>query len=125
MSKIICDVCGTSYPETATQCPICGCVRSSDSVAVAGDAGDVARAHRCGEGGANCLEGGDGALLGFRFAEDFTDGFAHGYAELANLHKAQAQGEIQAHAHDQDHGGNAPNKTVHGVVQIGDEFQHW
>ena len=41
MSKIICDVCGTSYPETATQCPICGCVRSSDSVAVAGDAGDV------------------------------------------------------------------------------------
>lgn len=27
MSKIICDVCGTSYPETAEQCPICGCVR--------------------------------------------------------------------------------------------------
>lgn len=25
MSKIICDVCGTSYPETASQCPICGC----------------------------------------------------------------------------------------------------
>lgn len=34
MSKIICDVCGTSYPESATQCPICGCVRPSDSVAV-------------------------------------------------------------------------------------------
>lgn len=30
MSKIICDVCGTSYPETATQCPICGCVRPAD-----------------------------------------------------------------------------------------------
>ena len=30
MSKIICDVCGTSYPETVTQCPICGCVRSTD-----------------------------------------------------------------------------------------------
>lgn len=30
MSKIICDVCGTSYPETATQCPICGCARHSD-----------------------------------------------------------------------------------------------
>lgn len=28
MSKIICDVCGTSYPETSTQCPICGCVRN-------------------------------------------------------------------------------------------------
>ena len=24
MSKIICDVCGTRYPETAEQCPICG-----------------------------------------------------------------------------------------------------
>lgn len=28
MSKIICDVCGTSYPDSATHCPICGCVRS-------------------------------------------------------------------------------------------------
>lgn len=37
MSKIICDVCGTSYPETATQCPICGCVRPSDVNVVAGD----------------------------------------------------------------------------------------
>lgn len=25
MSKIICDVCGTAYPDTASQCPICGC----------------------------------------------------------------------------------------------------
>lgn len=30
MSKIICDVCGTSYPESSSQCPICGCVRSAD-----------------------------------------------------------------------------------------------
>lgn len=37
MSKIICDVCGTSYPETATQCPICGCVRPVDIATVAGD----------------------------------------------------------------------------------------
>ena len=34
MSKIICDVCGTSYPETATQCPICGCARHSEVNAV-------------------------------------------------------------------------------------------
>ena len=27
MSKIICDICGTSYPETAEKCPICGCSR--------------------------------------------------------------------------------------------------
>lgn len=32
MSKIICDVCGTSYPDTVTQCPICGCVRSAEAV---------------------------------------------------------------------------------------------
>lgn len=24
MSKIVCDVCGTRYPDTASQCPICG-----------------------------------------------------------------------------------------------------
>lgn len=34
MSKVICDVCGTSYPETSTQCPICGCVRPADSPVV-------------------------------------------------------------------------------------------
>ncbi len=27
MSKVICDICGTTYPETAEQCPICGCSR--------------------------------------------------------------------------------------------------
>ena len=27
MSKIICDVCGTQYPESAEQCPICGRIR--------------------------------------------------------------------------------------------------
>ena len=41
MSKIICDVCGTSYPDTATQCPICGCVSTSvaQGTAAAGEAG--------------------------------------------------------------------------------------
>ena len=29
MSKVICDVCGTTYAETATQCPICGCAKNS------------------------------------------------------------------------------------------------
>jgi uncharacterized protein YjdB len=37
MSKIICDVCGTSYPESATQCPICGCVRPVDVVTVSNE----------------------------------------------------------------------------------------
>lgn len=34
MSKVICDVCGTSYPETSEQCPICGCVRPADAQGV-------------------------------------------------------------------------------------------
>ena len=31
MSKIACDICGTSYPETSKQCPICGSVRPGDA----------------------------------------------------------------------------------------------
>ncbi|MBR4017314.1 MAG: SH3 domain-containing protein [Oscillospiraceae bacterium] len=30
MNKIVCDICGTSYAESANQCPICGCVHSGD-----------------------------------------------------------------------------------------------
>ena len=29
MSKIICDICGTTYQDTADQCPICGCSRDA------------------------------------------------------------------------------------------------
>lgn len=28
MSKIICDICGSRYPDTSAQCPICGCVNN-------------------------------------------------------------------------------------------------
>lgn len=35
MSKIICEICGTAYSETSTQCPICGYVRSAEAAAVA------------------------------------------------------------------------------------------
>ena len=31
MNKVTCNLCGTSYPENAAQCPICGEVRSADS----------------------------------------------------------------------------------------------
>lgn len=40
MSKIICDVCGTSFPDTTEQCPICGCVRSADAKVMPGDPRD-------------------------------------------------------------------------------------
>ena len=35
--KVICDVCGTSFPETATHCPICGCAKTPAAQTVAGD----------------------------------------------------------------------------------------
>ena len=31
MSKVICDVCGTTFPETASQCPICGSARNGSA----------------------------------------------------------------------------------------------
>lgn len=37
MSKVICDVCGTAYPETATQCPICGCAKPENARTVSAD----------------------------------------------------------------------------------------
>ncbi len=53
MSKIICEVCGTSYPETATQCPICGCVRTANAKAsvITKDADNTADSYTYVKGG--------------------------------------------------------------------------
>lgn len=37
MSKIVCDVCGTRYPDTAEQCPICGYANVAESHAEASE----------------------------------------------------------------------------------------
>lgn len=37
MSKIICDICGTAYADTASQCPICGTAKSDAAKAVSAD----------------------------------------------------------------------------------------
>lgn len=37
MNKIICDICGTAYPETASQCPICGCAKPANANIVSDD----------------------------------------------------------------------------------------
>jgi len=39
MDKIICDVCGTSYPDSASQCPICGYVKSLNAKSAAPEEG--------------------------------------------------------------------------------------
>lgn len=36
MSKVICDVCGTTFPETAAQCPICGSAKTASAQTAAG-----------------------------------------------------------------------------------------
>lgn len=41
MSKVICDVCGTTYPDTANQCPICGSAKNSAAQTVAGSEGET------------------------------------------------------------------------------------
>ena len=37
MNKVICDVCGTAYPETSSHCPICGCAKKSVDHTSAGE----------------------------------------------------------------------------------------
>lgn len=37
MSKIICEICGTTYPASSEQCPICGYTHDPDTVPVADD----------------------------------------------------------------------------------------
>ena len=35
--KVICDVCGTTFPETATHCPICGCAKPPMAETIPGE----------------------------------------------------------------------------------------
>lgn len=41
MNKIICDVCGTDYPETAAQCPICGCAGAGTQTSAGTETADA------------------------------------------------------------------------------------
>ena len=59
MNKVICDICGTSYPDTADRCPICGSNAVSNDTA-SGEAGG-----RAGEGQKN----GHAPVRGGRFSE--------------------------------------------------------
>lgn len=83
MSKIICEVCGTSYPEVSTQCPICGCVRPADAPVVFEENGEVQK---------NTYQ----YVKGGRFSK-------------ANVKKRNANNQAVAHA-PADHSGKAPAK---------------
>lgn len=51
MSKVICDVCGTAYPDTAAQCPICNSAKSSADTTAAGGSGDSSASYAYVKGG--------------------------------------------------------------------------
>ena len=54
MSKIICDVCGTRYPDSSNQCPICGCIRNAEQKTAETDVAEeelVAVSHAAVRGG--------------------------------------------------------------------------
>ena len=36
MSKIVCDICGTAYPDTESECPICGCAKDISLASLTG-----------------------------------------------------------------------------------------
>lgn len=42
MSKVVCDICGTAFAETANQCPICGTAKTESTRPVAGAEGESA-----------------------------------------------------------------------------------
>ena len=52
MNKVICDICGTAYPDTAPKCPICGYAKT------AGETATVASERRSSEGGYSAVKGG-------------------------------------------------------------------
>lgn len=46
MSKIICDICGTTYQDTAECCPICGCSRDTAADLLGDDLLEAAEEHK-------------------------------------------------------------------------------
>lgn len=51
MNKVICDVCGTAYPETSNQCPICGCAKVASQAAAPESAAEETTAYSYVKGG--------------------------------------------------------------------------
>ena len=57
MNKIICEICGTIYPDTAEVCPICGYPKESSKTVVDDDI-DTGASHAAASGGAARVKGG-------------------------------------------------------------------
>ena len=93
MSKIICDICGTSYPETATQCPVCGCVRPGDVKRVTSEVksdGNVSTGYTYVKGG--------------RFSKTNVKKRASTKAPATTAHRNTAQSKAQKKTNDSNRG---------------------
>ena len=85
---------------------------------------DVAGAHGAGQRRAHGLEGGHGTIGSVLFVEHPANGGLDGVGKFADLQKARAHAEQQAHADDAHHGGNAPDKVVDRLIDGGNGFNH-
>ena len=85
---------------------------------------DVARADRCRQCGADGLKRRHGTIRGILFAEDASDGRLDGVGEFPDLQKAGPHAEQQPHADDADHGRNAPDKLIDGIVDRRNRLDH-
>ena len=97
MSKIICDICGTTYPENANRCPICGCVRPGDARRVTNEVktdGNVVTGYTYVKGG--------------RFSK----------SNVKKRNKERAAGATATNKPDQQGQGNDGNESNRGLVII-------
>ena len=81
-----------------------------------GHSGDIAGADRGGQSGADRLKRRHGTVGRVALAEHPAQGNPDRIGELADLQKIGADTQIEAHADDADHGWDAPDKIVHGIV---------
>ncbi len=51
MNKVICDICGTAYPDTAPKCPICGYAKTATETTAAGAEGHTSEGYTAVKGG--------------------------------------------------------------------------
>ena len=86
--------------------------------------GNVAGAHRARQRGAHRLKRGHGTVRSIPLAEHPSHGGADGVGEFADLQKARADTEQQPHANDAHHGGDAPDKAVHRLIDGGNGLDH-
>ena len=51
MNKVICDICGTAYPDTAPKCPICGFAKTATETTSAGSERRTSESYAAVKGG--------------------------------------------------------------------------